>query len=320
MEVQQINWEQRLREAVTQKQQLEALLELVSISVNEDFVEGWKYGNEALGLAQGLKDREAEAKSLEGMANCLWKLAEFTQALDNFESALDKYLSLGDLHGTARCYCGLGVISGIMEDLRMALEYFEDGLSAARRADRPHLAATLTGNIGHVYFKMGRYEDAMQCFDHGLEYYKKKQEHHGVANMLGGIAGIHVYRGEYDRGLEIVRRTFELHKKVKHYRGMAVTMGNIAHTLQKMGKLEEAFIEYKRALNYARSIQLKVTENEMLKALSSVCTELGKDEAAQQYLQQFMDCQTEEKKLAVKQKNEQFGQRQMIRDLQRKTS
>lgn len=318
MTLQQIDWEQRLKEATTGRQRLEALLELVSINTNDDFVEGWKYGREALSLALGFKDREAEAKALEGMANCLWKLAEFTQALENFESALDKYLSLGNLYGAARCYCDLGVISGIMEDLRMALEYFEDGLSAARRSDRPHLAATLTGNIGHVYFKMGRYDDAMKCFDHGLQYYKQIEEDHGVANMLGGMAGIHVYRGEFDLGLEIVRRSLELQKRVKHHRGIAVTMGNIGQTLQKMGKLEDAFNEYKRALNYARSFQLKVTESEMLKALSSVCSSLGKEEAAQHYLEQYMEGQTEEKKLAVKQKNEQFSQRQMIRDLQSK--
>lgn len=317
MELQQINWEQRLKEASSGRQRLEALLELVSINMNEDFVEGWKFGNEALALAIGFKDREAEAKAYEGMANCLWKLAEFTQALENFEAALDKYLSLGDLYGAARCYCGLGVISGIMEDYRMALEHFEDGLSAARRSNRSHLAATITGNIGHVYFKMGRYDDAMKCFDHGLEFYKQNNEHHGAANMLGGMAGIHVYRGEYDLGLEIVRRSFELHKKVKHHRGMAVSMGNIGHTLQKMGKLEEAFTEFKRTLNYARSYSLKVTEMEMLQALSSICSALGKEDAARKYLDQYMDGQTEEKKMAVKQKNEQFSQRQLIRDMQR---
>ncbi|TNF25062.1 MAG: tetratricopeptide repeat protein [Bacteroidetes bacterium] len=310
--------ERELEHADGDEKRLELLLDLVYQLKDEEFVEGWKRANEALDIAERLNDRAACARALEGLANILWKLAEFSQSISQFERALDKYLGMGDLYGVARCYCGMGIISGSMEEYRTSLEYFEEGLSAARRAGRAHLSATITGNIGHVYFNLGRYHDAMECFQHGLNFYTETNDAQGTANMLGGMAGIHVFQGEYGKGLELVRRALVLHKQEKHKRGIAVSLMNIGLALQKMGKLQQARTELKSALNYARSIGLKMSEYETLKHLSQVCSELGFEEEASQYLRLYMDGQKEENKENVKRKNEQFRQRQLIRELQRR--
>jgi tetratricopeptide (TPR) repeat protein len=306
--------ELRLEQSGTDAERLTALLELGDILVNTDFVEGWKLSSEAIDLATKLKDRQALAHAHEINGNSLWKLAEFTAAMENLEIALDKYLGLGDLFGVSRCYCGLGVIVGSMEHYTTALDYFEEGLSAARRADRPQMAATITGNIGHVYFQIGRYKEAMECFQHGLEFYKGVSNHHGSGNMLSGMAGIKVYLGEYDEGIELTRRALALHKKAKHQRGIGVTMMNLGIALHKKGKLETAKTELKSALNYARSIDLKMTEHDILKNLSELCSDMGHEDEANEYLRAYIDSQKEEKKQSVARKAEQFRQRQSIRD------
>jgi tetratricopeptide (TPR) repeat protein len=308
--------ERSLEQSENDAERLEALLALLLAHKDDDFVEGWKFGTEALELAKLLKNRNSVASAHEGLANVLWKLAEYSQSVEHFEEALDRYLGLGDLHAVARCYCGMGIISGSLQEYRTALEYFEDGLSASRRADRHQLAATITGNIGHVYFNMGRYKDAMDCFQHGLDFYQEINETQGIANMLGGMAGVHVYQGEYDKGMELVRRGLEAHKITNHRRGIAVSMLNIGNAFHRMGKLDKAKIEMKGALNYCRSINLKMMEYEVLKNLSEVCSDLKQEEEASKYLRLYMDGQKEEKALSVKRKNEQFKQRQLIREMQ----
>lgn len=310
--------ERRLNILSDPKERLSVLLLLVDENVINDYVEGWKYSTEAVELAEQVGDRTTLAKAHDALANYLWKLGEYTEALDHFEIAIDNFLGLGDLHAVARCYCGMGIIYGVLQEYRTALEYFEEGLSAARRVGKDQLAATLTGNIGHVYFKFGRYNDAINCFQHSLDYYKEVDNPHGSANMISGMAGIYVYQGEYAKGLELVRRSLELHRKAKHPRGIAVTMMNVGIALQKMGKLEEAKKELKSALNYARSINFKPTEHDALKALSEVCLELGQEEESAKYLNLYMEGEKEEKTLAVKRKTEQFRKRQEIKELSRK--
>lgn len=311
-----IQLERELANAKDDKERLSILLQLLNNVKESEYVDGWKYGSEALELAVELEDRIGVARSHEGLANCLWKLAEYDEAMEHFEKALDNFLSQGDLHGTARCYCGMGIVLGSLDNYRSALEYFDDGLSAAKRAGKHELAATIIGNIGHIYFNFGNYPDAMKCFENSYQFYQETGSASGAANMLGGMAGIHVYQGEHHKGLELVRRGLELHRQGGNVRGIAVAMMNIGISLQKMGKLEQSKKELKSALNYTRSINLKMTEHDVLKILIEVCSELEEHGQANKYLEQYLDLQQEEKKLGVQRKNEQFRQRQMIREMQ----
>lgn len=306
--------ELELEQADSKEARLDALIGLARELTDLDFIETWKLATQALELANELNIREAKAAANETLGNSLWKLGEYTSAMDSLEAALDLYLGMGDLYRAARCYCGLGIICGITEQYRSAIEYFEEGISASRRSNHPDLAATIIGNIGHIYFNMGRYNDAMEYFRNGHEYYKDKGNDHAAGNMISGMAGIHVYLGEYDKGLELTRRALNMHKQAKHQRGIAVTMMNVGIALYRMGKLELAKTELKSALNYARSINLKLTEHDILKHLSKVCSELGQESESKEYANLYIDGQKEEHKLSVKRKAEQYRQRQLLRE------
>lgn len=308
-----IELESRLNSSLNSAERLNILMELATQYANDDFVESWKYAQEAVSLAEVGKDREMEAKAHETLAQSLRKLAEYSDALEHFENALDNFLGLGDLYAVARCYCGMGIVYGSLEEYRTALECFEEGLSASRRANRPSLAATLTGNIGHVYFNMGRYQDALDCFQHSYDFYKEKDNSQGAGNMIGGMAGIYVFQGEYSKGLEFVRRAYQLHRKAKDQQGIAVSQMNIGLTYLKMGDIERAEAELNKALNYARSVSYKVIEYDTLKHLSQVYSELDKPEKSRECLQLYLEGSQEEKKLEVQRKKEQMHKRQSIR-------
>lgn len=314
-----IELERRIANSQDDVEKLDLMLELVDIYEKEDYAEGWRIGSEALDLATKLESKWGMAKSHEEMANCLWKLAEFGDAQNHYEEALDNYLLLGDLHGVGRCYCGMGIIAGSLENFRSALEYFEDGLSAANRAGKEQLSATLTGNIGHVYFNLGNYPQAMRCFDHSYQYYLEVRDEHGAANMLSGMAGIHVYQGDIEKGLELQRRAIQLHKVADHPRGIATGMMNVGIALQQMKQFDKSKKELLAALNYSRSIQLKTVEVQILKVLSEVCSELGDAEASNHYLQLYLEAERDKKKLEVSEKKKKFRMQQHVRLMQQRT-
>ncbi|MCB0756193.1 MAG: tetratricopeptide repeat protein, partial [Flavobacteriales bacterium] len=265
--------EKNLAEAKTEKDQMDAKLALAHHHMNDDFIEGYRLGQEALDLAKILIEKEAEALAHEVIAGCLWKLSDYTLAMEHYETALDGFLSLGDLYHLSKCHCGIGIIHGINEDYQMALERFEEALRCAKKADKLQMAATVTGNIGHIYLNLGRYKDALDCYEYTYEYQKSIGFKLGAADMLSGMAGVHVLQGEYDKGLELARRAVEAAKAANHQRGVAVGIMNVGEALKRMGKPEEAKKEYKKALNYARSINLVMTETDVLKKLSEVCDE-----------------------------------------------
>lgn len=303
--VSSIELEKQLKLASSDKEKLDLLIALASHHKDDDFIDGWRYGQEALELASSLRAKESECRAHEVIAGCLWKLADYSKAMEHYETALDGFLGLADYYRMSKCYCGIGIIHGINENHQKAIENFDEGLACAKKANKAEMAATITGNIGHIYFKMGRYDDAMGCYEYSLNHHKNDGSEEGVANMLSGMAGIHVFKGEYDKGLELERRAVEICRAADYQRGIAVGFMNIGEALRRMNKLEDAKDSLKKALNYSRSINLTMLEADVLKKLSEVCGELGEDEEASTYLKRYIATEQEEKKEALKRRTEQ---------------
>jgi hypothetical protein len=54
--------------------------------------------------------------------------------MEHYETALDGFLSLGDLYHMSKCHCGIRIIHGINEDYQIALERFEEALRCAKKS------------------------------------------------------------------------------------------------------------------------------------------------------------------------------------------
>lgn len=300
-----VELERQLKQATSDKEKLDALLALAVHNAEEDFIEGWRFGQEALELSKIMLNPAAEARAHEAIAGCLWKLTDYTVSYEHYEKAIDINLGLGDFYRVAKCYCGVGIIHGINEEFDRALDVFDEALKFAKKANKLQLAATITGNIGHVYLKTGRYDEAMECYSYAKQYHQENGHKQGAADMLSGMAGIAVLQGDFDKGLELAKRSLELFKHLKHERGIAVGIMNVGEAYRLMGKLEQAKDNLIKALNYSRSINLVMTESDVLKKLSQVYTELNDTEEAQKYLELYMATEREEKKEALRKKAEQ---------------
>ena len=307
------NLENALKQAASPKEELHALLALSDFQSDHEIVDGWNYGKRALRIAEKLKLKKEWARAHELIGICLRKLTEYPEALIHLELALDSYLGSGALYGVARCSCGMGIVCGSMEEIRTSLDYFEEALSACRRAQRDKLAATVVGNIGHCYFQLGRYQDAKERFQHAIDFYDKTGGGVPKANMIGGLAGVHVFTGEFEKGLDAIYRAKELYRQANDNQGLSVAMMNQGLTYQKMGHLPKAKSTLIQALALARSIQFVVTELDSLKYLSDVCLELGQEEEAQKYLREYMESEREERMQEANIKAMQIQKRQLLR-------
>ena len=300
----------KLRKCKAQNQndseKLQLLVELVELMKDQNFTKACEYAHEAIELAEKLCDTKANAKAREGLANSLWKLSEYEESILQFQTALDLKLGLSDYYGVAQCYCGMGVISGILEQYDKALDYFERALSSAQVAKRFQLSAVITGNIGSVYFNLSRFEDSMQCFQHSHDYFVEIGYIRGIADMLDGMAGIYVHRGQYGEGIEILRKSLALRQQENYKRGIACSMLNIGIANKQAGKPKQAKFEFETALSYSRSINLKIYDQELLQQLMDVCLELGETESFRKYLQDYERAQYEERKQKGKERNIMF--------------
>lgn len=275
---------------------LQILLELAQLVERKDCELAHSYANQALELAVLLENDADNAKAREILGKSFWRLSEYEESIMQYQAAINKYKMLSDYYGLAKCYSGMGIVSASIDDYNAAIQYFEYAISAAQRAEKHILSATISGNIGHTHFQFGNYQSAMDCFEHAYWFYIEIEALDGVANMLEGMAGVKVVQANYNEAIENLRTSLVLRKQINDKQGIAVTSLNLGITLRQQGEINKAKIELENAFCYMQSIGLKAYQQETLKQLMDVCLELNQTTTFNSYLQLYESGQYEVKK------------------------
>jgi predicted ATPase/class 3 adenylate cyclase len=91
------------------------------------------YQEQALALAQQVKDRNLEAKVLNNLATLVgMSLGDYHAAREYFQHALVIFREQGNQRGKGLVLANLGWLSGILGDYPSAMEYYEQALKIAR--------------------------------------------------------------------------------------------------------------------------------------------------------------------------------------------
>ena len=294
---------ERLKESKEPEDRLKVLLDLSERYQDENPNKAWEYSIMAYEMAEATTDKRFLAQASELIAKSLWRLSEYSDGIIRFQESLDHYLAISDFYGVARCYCGMGIISGEIEEYDVSLEYFELGLNAAKRAGKEVLSATLSGNIGHTLLQLGEQDKAIQQFEFALNYFEEVNDLQGVANMFGGIAGVKVSLGEYETALSMLSNAHTICLKLNNMRGVANTLLNMGIVLQKMGHHDYAQHKLQQALKHATAVNLKTLQQQIITNLIEVCNKLGETSLADEYFQLYEQYAFEERKQKAKDVN-----------------
>lgn len=289
-----------------QPQGLDLLFQLIERLKNTRIPEAWTLAREALHMAQQQNNQKKKADAYSALANCSWKMAQHSLAVEYFEKALNIYLDVQDRKGVASCYSGMGIVSAETGELEQALEYFERAMQYIKLLPASNLAAVITGNVGHTHFKLLQFEEAMHCFEHALNEHTAFGDEQGVANMLGGMAGVHVQRGEYNKGLELLEKVEKVCRSDEPSRSMAVTKMNTGITLLRMGRYYKAKKELEQARYMIESIRFTMYEPEILKHLMHASIELEEVAEFNKYLQLYEEHRYEDIIQQARERHQQF--------------
>lgn len=268
---------------------LKLLFQLAERLRNTRIADAWALARKALQIAKQLSDDKQQADAYLALADCSWKMAQYTLAIAHYEAALNIYLQKKDHAGVARSYNGIGIVCAETEELEQALEYFEHAMQYIKLSPESKLAAVITGNFGHAYLKFQKYENALLCFEHALNKHTVLLDNEGMANILGGIAGVHVHRREYREGLELLEKVKELRRADGSDRGMAVAMMNTGITLLRMEQFCRARQELQQARDLMLATRFTMYEPDILKHLMHASIGLGDTDAFNHYLNIYED-------------------------------
>jgi len=165
---------------------------------------------------------------------------------------------------------GLQNLAQTSEDLKKAVEKYEQALAIFQQLEYLEGIAATANNLGIVYAAWGQYDKAVEYFEKSLAISRRLNDPAGEANNLLGLGKVHASWGQHGTAVEIFQTSLNIKRALEDKSGEADTLSCMGIAYAQLGRFYEA-------LNY-------LEESNAIKAEIGVPTSGGKDWIGNVYL------------------------------------
>ncbi len=236
---------------------INALCDLVYEYAPVDFDKAYSFANQALTIAQKLKDRKSEAYALNNIAIAYDFQSEFDKALSYYLEALKINEEINNQSGIAAGYMNIGVSFYFQNNLEKAEEWYLKSLAIRKKMDSPTETARVYNNLGAVYRRQGKYAKAIEMYDESLIIKQKENDKKGIATTLGNIGIVYQYQGNLKEALAYQYKSLEIEQEIQHPYGIASSLIAIGELLTLQKDYPKARQQYEKALQIAQKAGTK---------------------------------------------------------------
>ena len=226
--------------------------------------------------ARAVRDSAAEAESITWSAYVAWQLAEYQDARQLGEQALDLKLRYGLTDQLPRSYNQLGLVAWYQGRLTDAAELFQQAAETGRALDVNHtVIAVAGGNLGLIHTDLGNFDAAREGFallrDVGRGLGNARYEGNGFSNL--GM--LDIATGDPLSAVSNLHRALELYRPIDFVNGQQVALGQLALAYTDLGEPRLAFAALDTALQLSRRLGQRDEEARNLEQLAVLHHEAG---------------------------------------------
>jgi len=207
------------------------------------FTEALQQYNKALDIHKNHDNRFGIADCLSNIGNVYDSLSEYLPSIQHHQDSLYISKEINYTKGIARSLGNIGIVYLNLSDYLTALQYFEEALSLAEQHKITDVIAINLGNIGNVFRHLKEYPKAIEYYKKALEINNQLQKFDGSAINLGNLGIVNYYQHEYELALEYYKRAVA----IKEEHGLR---HSIAFNLSNIGNVYFSLEDYSKALEY----------------------------------------------------------------------
>jgi adenylate cyclase len=285
--------------------QVKTLIDLSQTYANVDPVEGVKYGEKALMLAEkiGYKKGKAQARFSEGLnylylqdfdnaelnLNASLKIgeeigskyiiasvynymgvmhdyrAEYPEAQKYYQKAIEIFIELKSKSNVSGSLMNMGISKMCMSENKEALYYFEKSLELDQELNDTAGMTTTYINLGILYFNLSDYPKSLESYFKALKFQEEKGDERGIGITYGNIASVYLELDDYAKSLDYNLKSLKICEKINDKFGVSGRLNDI-------GEVYRAEMEYDKAMEYFRKALVinEETENKNYEAINLV--------------------------------------------------
>jgi tetratricopeptide (TPR) repeat protein len=262
-------------------------------------LEIWGYYNEQLEIYKRLSNHENIPPdlcvlALVGLGNVYGRLANYPEAIDYSQKALERSHATNNLQGKSNALINLGIACASTGKFKQAFAYFQDSLKIAIEAEllpeqaralgclgntcgnwrRYHQAvdyleqsraiahqigdciveSQALGNLGNAYGYLKNYTKAAEYFEQYLTISRELENRSGETIALNCLGELYRRTKQYDQAVFCLKQSLSLARKTKELSSEGVALGNLGSVYGRMGKYEQAIELHRQALTVTQKI------------------------------------------------------------------
>jgi pentatricopeptide repeat protein len=211
---------------------------------------------EGLRLGRELEDPVREAQSWRNMGLTELEAANYDEALESFENALERYLAADLCEEAAKTYYHIGRVHGRQHKLTQAIEAYRHSLQEAERAEMADeaLLLRLYASMASAYCKVGETRDAEAFFERGAETARRVADPQITAASYMDLGLQYREKGDAARAIEYAIRALQLFETRDNMQLIADLYNDLGVMFADRGDWDKALQHYNESLRLRQLI------------------------------------------------------------------
>lgn len=268
---------------------------------------------EALYIAQKIKDQEGESRSLGILANSFMKIGNYPRALELNIQKLKLEEKRNKPRSLASVLMNIGIVYVYQEEYRKSLEYYSKADSVINKFNVTDFKYGIVLNLGDVYDRLNVSDSALIYFNKSYEL-AKKLDGYKMGKSLTGLG--HSYRklGSNQQSLIKYKSGIALLQAANDDETYCEATLGLAKLYLQMGKKDSSGYYAEKSLSVAKKDGLLPLELEAAEFLTQQYKEAGNIDSAFAFmnhvhvLNDSLNSKSRVKQLQIISSNEQFRQ------------
>jgi len=246
--------EQLLASNPTDTIKIKTIVELARAYQYIDPEKGLKYGEQGLGIAEGLNQSHYVAISLNIIGENYHELSLYNRAIMKFEQALRLFIDLGDELGQSNCYSNLGLAENSMGNYSQAMDHFMVALHIREKLGNRALVRGSLTHLGLVYYYIGDTEKALNYFKMSMKISREMSDVAAIARMLNNIGVILEAQGKCREALIYQKKGLKMRIRIGAKATIASSWNNIGNCHDCLKDYDKAIMYFERSLTIKREL------------------------------------------------------------------
>ena len=200
---------------------------------------------ETLTLLAEAPDRRWEIRMRNFAGNAQSHFGNFSDALEQHESAFKLADQIGERGLAARCLTNVGNVFTNRGEFERAIDWYERARAISAELDDSYHVTLQDHNLAELYRSLGDLDRAHELYTAVVDVSREHGFNDREALASNGLSALHAARGDFASALSLLQRSLELFEAIGNRSGVAMCLSNL-------GVLSAAVQNHETSLQYAQ--------------------------------------------------------------------